>query len=171
MPMVSTAGLPLVQSNAGGLISVPVVISPELSQLRQDFLNVKGLSLSAAMGGLNTLTKIPQTTLSSGNSSLLKKPTLQGQGSARTDAQVNQRLMERSVKRRQMLRAKATEMDGSDEQDVQMTPVSAAAAEERLVNPNEILTSQAITFRDPETGAILIQTQLLQVIMHWLVDM
>ena len=32
-----------------------------------------------------------------------------------------------------------------------------------VINPNEIMTSRAITFRDPETGAIYVQTQLLQV--------
>ena len=32
-----------------------------------------------------------------------------------------------------------------------------------LVNPNDIMTSQAITFKDPETGAVYVQTQLLQV--------
>ncbi len=32
-----------------------------------------------------------------------------------------------------------------------------------VINPNEIMTSQAITIRDPETGAIYVQTQLLQV--------
>lgn len=35
-----------------------------------------------------------------------------------------------------------------------------------VVNPNEIMTSRAITFRDPETGAIYVQTQLLQVCVH-----
>ena len=32
-----------------------------------------------------------------------------------------------------------------------------------LINPNEVMTSRAITIRDPETGAVYVQTQLLQV--------
>ena len=32
-----------------------------------------------------------------------------------------------------------------------------------VMNPNEVMTSRAITIRDPETGAIYVQTQLLQV--------
>ena len=34
----------------GGMISVPIVLTPELAQLRQDVVNVGGLSLSATMG-------------------------------------------------------------------------------------------------------------------------
>jgi hypothetical protein len=82
VPLENAATLP----SSGDLISVPVVLSSELSQLRPDVLSVKGLSLSAAMGGLtslSTLTKASglQTTFTAG-SSLLKKPMLQGQGSA-----------------------------------------------------------------------------------------
>jgi hypothetical protein len=81
--------------------------------------------------------------------------------------------MDRAMKRRQILKTKATEMEVTEEMDKsaepqQHAPQAVLSAEERLVNPNEILTSQAITFRDPETGAILIQTQLLQVIIEFI---
>ena len=37
-------------SVTGGMISVPIVLTPELAQLRQDVVSVGGLSLSATMG-------------------------------------------------------------------------------------------------------------------------
>lgn len=46
----------------------------------------------------------------------------------------------------------------------QVSVSSAPPPEQQLTQPSEILTSRALTFRDPETGAILIQTQLLQVL-------
>lgn len=36
-----------------------------------------------------------------------------------------------------------------------------------MLNADEIMTSHAITFRDPETGTIYVQTQLMQVICHY----
>ena len=49
------------------------------------------------------------------------------------------------------------------------SPVCSSCAP--VINPNEIMTSRAITFRDPETGAIYVQTQLLQVLKQLLLEM
>lgn len=54
-----------------------------------------------------------------------------------------------------------TEFPDSTTLSIQEDQVSSTV--NNLVNPNDVMTSQAITFRDPETGAIYVQTQLLQV--------
>ncbi|KAK2161013.1 hypothetical protein NP493_1608g00035 [Ridgeia piscesae] len=96
-------------------------------------------------------------------------------GAARTDYHSNCMLSDRAKKRRKtrkeltdmqqdsMSKLGSTNIDVSDSGKLGLgstSPVCSSCAP--VINPNEIMTSRAITFRDPETGAIYVQTQLLQ---------
>ncbi|XP_013396692.1 zinc finger protein ZXDC [Lingula anatina] len=85
-------------------------------------------------------------------------------GSARTDYMSNHILSDRAKRRRQLLREKAS--IGFDELHLQdLAPKSTdlvPPSSGPTIAPHEILTSHAITFKDPETGTTYVQTQLLQ---------
>ncbi|XP_053384447.1 zinc finger protein ZXDC-like [Mercenaria mercenaria] len=86
-----------------------------------------------------------------------KKENSERMGSARTDYHSNKLLSDRAKKRRKLLREKAegssVSDDMSDQQHDAMTLESSSSNQ---------LSSHGITFRDPETGVLYVQMQLLQ---------
>ncbi|XP_052760343.1 uncharacterized protein LOC128203109 [Mya arenaria] len=80
------------------------------------------------------------------------------QGSARTDYNSNHNLVEKAKKRQRLLREKAGIDESSEPQAMDMSPTENGASSE----DSERLRSHGITFRDPETGVLYVQMQLLQ---------
>lgn len=80
-----------------------------------------------------------------------------GGGSARTDYHSNQVLSDRAKKRRKLLKEKAESSsipeDTAEEQPSDMSSSSSFS---------DTLSSHGITFRDPQTGVLYVQMQLLQ---------
>ncbi|XP_033751572.1 zinc finger protein ZXDC-like [Pecten maximus] len=87
-------------------------------------------------------------------------------GSARTDFRSNHLLSDRARKRRQLLREKVSSVgvDQSSFQDTtneQQSNFNVPTSTMSYSSSNS-MTSRGITFRDPETGVLYVQTQLLQ---------
>ncbi|CAH1785531.1 unnamed protein product [Owenia fusiformis] len=84
-------------------------------------------------------------------------------GSARTDYHSNTKLSDRAKKRRQLIKERLLQMENyQDSADSPNVDDVLSRTNAPSLNANEVLTSRAITFRDPETGATYVQTQLLQ---------
>ncbi|XP_069132578.1 zinc finger protein ZXDC-like [Argopecten irradians] len=90
-------------------------------------------------------------------------------GSARTDFRSNHLLSDRARKRRQLLREKVLSVgveqssfqDTANDQQQQQSNVNVPTSTVSYPSSNS-MTSRGITFRDPETGVLYVQTQLLQ---------
>ncbi|XP_041365864.1 zinc finger protein 143-like isoform X2 [Gigantopelta aegis] len=88
-------------------------------------------------------------------------------GSARTDFHSNRRLSDRARKRWQMIQegiAQQQTTSGNndviaDDNGMLVTPSTTTR---QTFNPPELLSSQGLMFKDPETGITYVQTQLLQ---------
>ncbi|XP_060599336.1 zinc finger protein 236-like [Ruditapes philippinarum] len=86
-----------------------------------------------------------------------KKESSERTGSARTDYHSNKLLSDRAKKRRKLLREKAEGSSVSDDM--------AAQQQDNMMLDNSSsnqFSSHGITFRDPETGVLYVQMQLLQ---------
>ncbi|KAL5006847.1 hypothetical protein ScPMuIL_015653 [Solemya velum] len=84
-------------------------------------------------------------------------------GSARTDYRRNLILSDRAKKRRKLLKEKIGEASSNLSFSTNSSDKNLLLSVSPLAyNSSESVTSRGITFRDPETGVLYVQTQLLQ---------